>query len=643
MHDARSHCSSITLANRERRQAPTEIDEYDYDEAFFAEAALYGDYYDDLAALEAMLAEPKIETTTTPEPKVNVHSDDNDEIEFVETVFEKLLQEEFPEDDVEILEAGFLPLGFSFAILSILLLMAPAQNTEQTVPQLFTELQKSIQKQDYESVIKVSNKILHTKEGYNDQDALRCKTIAQIELEKYADAIKSLNQTDNELHFEKAYCFYRIQNNEKALEILEKFPDDEKCNELRAQLYFRLERWEEAFEIYQDALRNTVDNFEPERIANMIACAAMVSQYRPGTVAEKKELSDNYDPRVTGDTYEAAFNNACRLTGAGDYENAQEELVRAEQLCRSTAEDFDEDVGSELVGIRFQSGYIKQVTGKVKEAKTAYNLVIDTSNDPLYNALANHNLGTLNKADNILDSRKKFKSIQATNIDAKLVGPQRTAATKNRALLALYSGKPAECRKILGKIATDDDVINASILFQEKEYIQASAELLKWGQQNAQAELAAIKAASMFIEAQYKIDSGDTEAAALMLEEIHKAEPNNLAVVAELINAYSKIDPKKAAVVSSRLPSLEELTADLDLEDIETWAKQTSYKKVVKKVDETKQEAKIADEAAPRKTKSKKKKKPRYPKNFDPEAPNNAAVDPYRWMPLRERPYYKGP
>ena len=48
---------SLALANRERRQATTEIDEYDYDEAFFAEAALYGDYYDDLAALEAMLAE----------------------------------------------------------------------------------------------------------------------------------------------------------------------------------------------------------------------------------------------------------------------------------------------------------------------------------------------------------------------------------------------------------------------------------------------------------------------------------------------------------------------------------------------------------------------------------------------------------
>jgi len=142
--------------------------------------------------------------------------------------------------------------------------------------------------------------------------------------------------------------------------------------------------------------------------------------------------------------------------------------------------------------------------------------------------------------------------------------------------------------------------------------------------------------------AQYKIDSDDTQAAAKMLEEIHQAEPDNLAVVAELINAYSKFDLEKAAVVSSRLPTLEELTADLDLEDIENWAKQATYKKVVKRVEEAKTEVKIADEAAPRKTKSKKKKKPRYPKNYDPEAPNKSPVDPFRWMPLRDRPYYKG-
>jgi len=48
-----------------------------------------------------------------------VNSDENDEVEFVEVVYEKLLQEEDP--DVEITEAGSFPIAFSFALLSVLL------------------------------------------------------------------------------------------------------------------------------------------------------------------------------------------------------------------------------------------------------------------------------------------------------------------------------------------------------------------------------------------------------------------------------------------------------------------------------------------------------------------------------------------
>ena len=75
---------------------------------------------------------------------------------------------------------------------------------------------------------------------------------------------------------------------------------------------------------------------------------------------------------------------------------------------------------------------------------------------------------------------------------------------RNRALLSLYSGKPAECRKILGdnKDDNDDSIINASILFQEKNFEMASSELIKWGKANAMSELSLIKAAEMFVEAE---------------------------------------------------------------------------------------------------------------------------------------------
>lgn len=208
--------------------------------------------------------------------------------------------------------------------------------------------------------------------------------------------------------------------------------DSERCEELRAQIYFRLERWDEAFAIYQNALRNTVDSFEPERIANLIACAAMVTQFRPDLPAE------DFEHKVEGETYESAFNEACRLTGTNEYAQAQDELIRAEKLCRVSFDDQEDELGSELASIRFQLGYLHQLQGKRNEAISAYNLVLDTSDDPVTSALANHNLGTMNKDDNILDSRKKFKGIQATNVDGKLTSSQRSVTKKNRALLALY-------------------------------------------------------------------------------------------------------------------------------------------------------------------------------------------------------------
>ena len=59
---------------------------------------------------------------------------------------------------------------------------------------------------------------------------------------------------ENNFHFEKGYCYYRLHDNEKALAAIEN-SEDEKSNELRAQIYFRLEKWDEAYAIYQNALR----------------------------------------------------------------------------------------------------------------------------------------------------------------------------------------------------------------------------------------------------------------------------------------------------------------------------------------------------------------------------------------------------
>jgi hypothetical protein len=48
---------------------------------------------------------------------------------------------------------------------------------------------------------------------------------------------------------------------------------------------------------------------------------------------------EEFEHNVKGETHEAAFNEACRLTGNGNYEEAHSELARAEKLCRNTFEE----------------------------------------------------------------------------------------------------------------------------------------------------------------------------------------------------------------------------------------------------------------------------------------------------------------
>ena len=84
---------------------------------------------------------------------------------------------------------------------------------------------------------------------------------------------------------------------------------DERCQELKAQILFRMEEWAESFGLYQNLLRNCIDSFEQERITNFVACAAMVSQF--ATEHPENIKIDNLE----GSMPEAAFNAACYHTG----------------------------------------------------------------------------------------------------------------------------------------------------------------------------------------------------------------------------------------------------------------------------------------------------------------------------------------
>lgn len=114
-----------------------------------------------------------------------------------------------------------------------------------------------------------------------DATAIHCKVVCLIQSSKFAEAVQFIDRTKSiELVFEKAYCEYRLNTPEKALKTIDAAdvkPLTPKLKELRAQVLYRLERFEDCFDSYRDIIKNTNDDYEDERAANLSAVAANLS------------------------------------------------------------------------------------------------------------------------------------------------------------------------------------------------------------------------------------------------------------------------------------------------------------------------------------------------------------------------------
>jgi len=138
----------------------------------------------------------------------------------------------------------------------------------------------------------------------------------------------------------------------------------------------------------------------------------------------------------------------------------------------------------------------------------------------------------------------------------------------------------------------------------------------------------------MQANAQYKLVHGEHQLAATILEKLHRRSPQDIQVLAQLIDAYSKFSPVKAEEFSWSLPTFQHSTGI----DVDALEQAPQYiRKPRDKLSTVAVKGKLQDKEIKSKVKPKKKRKLRLPKNYNPKV----APDPERWLPLRERSYYK--
>ncbi|XP_062331939.1 signal recognition particle subunit SRP72 [Osmerus eperlanus] len=579
-----------------------------------------------------------------------------------------------------------------------------------SVASLWTEVNRCGQNGDFTRALKAVNKILH--EIKDDVTALHCKVVCLVQNGSFKEALNVMNTFSKVLGsdliaFEKAYCEYRLNRVESALKTIEGVAEQtDKLKELYGQVLYRQERYEECKAVYRDLIRNSQDEYEEERKTNLSAVVAAMSTW---------ENSSPDDLGLPETTYELCYNAACTLIGQGQLTEAMNKLRQAEELCRmSLADDSDvteEDIESELAVIHSQMAYVLQKQGRTDEALQLYNQVIKLKpSDVGLLAVTANNIITINKDQNVFDSKKKVKLTNAEGVEHKLAKMQLQAIEFNKALLAMYTNQADQCRKLSSSLQSQNPgqprpvLVQVAQLCREKQHTKAIELLQRFSDQHPEsasgikltmAQLyltqghvtkacdilrsiedfkhkqgmisalvtmysheedidSAIDVFSRAIQyyqaeqpgspahlalvreaANFKLKYGRKKEAISDLEQLWKQNTNDIHTLAQLISAYSLVDTEKAKSLSKNLPSPDKMSFNVDVDELEN-SHGANYVR--------KKAAKVTGENLPKEQgqgdikKKKKKKKGKLPKNCDPKA----TPDPERWMPMRERTYYRG-
>ncbi|KAH0628515.1 hypothetical protein JD844_009816 [Phrynosoma platyrhinos] len=572
-----------------------------------------------------------------------------------------------------------------------------------SVASLWSDVSRCGQNGDFGRALKSVNKILQITK--DDVTALHCKVVCLIQNGSFKEALSVIHThtkvlTSDLIAFEKAYCEYRLNRIENALKTIEGVSQQtNKLKELYGQVLYRLERYDDCLAVYRDLIRNSQDDYEEERKTNLSAVVAAQSTWEK-VVPEDLGLQEA--------TYELCYNAACALIGQGKLNEAMKSLQKAEDLCRqSLTEDSDateEDIESELAIIHGQMAYIFQLQGHTEEALQLYNQIIKLKpTDVGLLAVIANNIITINKDQNVFDSKKKVKLTNAEGVEHKLSKKQLQAIEFNKALLAMYTNQADQCRKLSSSLQSQSPehllpvLIQAAQLCREKQHtkaiellqvgcssitkacmilrtieelrhkpgmvsalvtmysheedidsaIEVLAQAIEWYQQfQASTSLVSFQLPytrpkspvhlSLIREAaNFKLKHGRKKEAISDLEELWKQNPDDIHTLAQLISAYSLVDAEKAKVLSKHLPSSDAMSLKVDVDALENSHGATYIrKKGVKPVTENQEKEQGQGDVK----KKKKKKKGKLPKNYDPKV----TPDPERWLPMRERSYYRG-
>ncbi|CAN7129719.1 unnamed protein product [Brassica rapa subsp. narinosa] len=351
------------------------------------------------------------------------------------------------------------------------------------IEDLFTTLDRHIQRSEYEQAVKVADQVLSIAPA--DEDAIRCKVVALVKDDKIDDAlsvIHSFHKLPIDLGFQKAYCLYRQNKLDEALECLRGRERDSETLLLEAQILYRLGKTDACVDVYRKLQNSEIETAEVNFVASLVSA---------GKASQVKGALESWKIKPTS-SFELAFNTACSLIENNNYADAEQLLLAARRIGQETLTDdgfADEDIENELAPIAVQLAYVQQVLGQTQESTSSYADIIKRNlADESSLAVAVNNLIALKGSKDVSDGLRKLDRLKekdspnfqlSQTLDAKLSQKHKEAIYANRVLLLLHANKMDQARELCAALpglfpeSVNPALLQAAVLVRENKAAKA--------------------------------------------------------------------------------------------------------------------------------------------------------------------------
>ncbi|KAK6580368.1 hypothetical protein PZA11_007390 [Diplocarpon coronariae] len=297
--------------------------------------------------------------------------------------------------------------------------------------------------EDHEEVLKAANAVLSSSK--NDPDALHTRVVALIKLDRFADALRALDDGGDKLAercmLEKAYALYKTGQLSEAQQIAHG-ANQRGLKHVAAQVAYRAERFEDAASIYRELSSQSaaIEGEENDLRINSSAADAQLEWQGNGDRIESKRKKPS---REDLEAFETSYNAACGCIARGDLAPGSVLLKRARDLCEALDELSDEEKRAEVLPIMIQQAYVLTKLGKLEEAEALEKMItIADVPEPSSRVIAlNNSLATSARHGNPFMTQRIFSSVPKLSPTDKLFKHQASILERNRYTIDLQSQK----------------------------------------------------------------------------------------------------------------------------------------------------------------------------------------------------------